>query len=58
MGDTLHVADVTPPKGIEVLDDAEAIIASVQAPRVEVEEVEGEEAVEPELIGSKAETEE
>jgi len=58
MGDTLHVGDVKAPKGIVLLDDPESIIASVQAPRVEVEEVEGEEAVEPELIGAKEETEE
>lgn len=58
MGETLLVGDVKPPKGIELLDDAEATIASVQAPRVEVEEVEGEEAVEPELIGAKDEAEE
>jgi large subunit ribosomal protein L25 len=58
MGDTLNVGDVKPPKGIEVLDDAEAIIASVQAPRVEVEEAEVSEAAEPELIGAKDEAEE
>ncbi len=58
MGETLLVGDVKPPKGIEVLDDAEATIASVQAPRVEVEAVEGEEAAEPELIGAKDEAEE
>lgn len=55
IGDSLHVSDVVAPKGLTLLDDAEAIVASVQAPRVEVEEVEGEEAAEPELIGSKDE---
>jgi len=53
MGDTLHVGDVTPPKGIVLLDDAEAIVASVQAPRAEEEVEEGVvEVAEPELIGS------
>lgn len=58
MGDTLHVGDIKAPAGIELLDDPEAIIASVQAPRVEVEEEEGVEAAEPELIGAKEATEE
>jgi len=58
MGDTLHLADITAPKGIKLLDDPEAIVASVQAPRVEVEEAELEEAAEPEVIGAKAEEEE
>ena len=58
VGDTLHLKDVAPPKGVKFLDDAEAIVASVQAPRVEVEEVEGEEVAEPEVIGAKAEEEE
>lgn len=55
IGDSLHVGDITAPKGLALLDDPEAIVASVQAPRVEVEEVEGEEVAEPELIGAKTE---
>jgi len=58
MGDSLQVGDITPPKGITLLDDAEAIVASVQAPRAEEEVVEEAEAAEPELIGAKEETEE
>lgn len=57
MGQTLHVADITAPAGVTLLDDPETIIASVQAPRVEVEEV-VEEAAEPEVIGEKAQSEE
>lgn len=53
IGDTLHVSDIAAPKGLTLLDEAEAIVASVQAPRVEVEEVEGEVVAEPELIGAK-----
>lgn len=58
MGDTLHLADIAAPEGIRLLDDPESIVASVQAPRVEVEEVEVGEEAEPELIGAKEETEE
>lgn len=58
VGDSLHVSDVVAPTGVTILDDPEAIVASVQAPRVEVEEVAGEEEMaEPEVIG-KAEAEE
>ena len=57
IGDSIHVSDIAAPSGVTILDDAEAIVASVQAPRVEVEEAE-EEAAEPELIGSKDESEE
>jgi len=56
IGDTLHVKDISAPKGVTILDDPEEVLVSVQAPRVEVEE-EGVEAAEPELIGGKAEAE-
>jgi large subunit ribosomal protein L25 len=56
IGDTLHLADIAMPAGVIALDDPEMIIASVQAPRVEVEEEGAEEMVEPELIG-KADSE-
>jgi large subunit ribosomal protein L25 len=63
MNETLKVADLQVPEGIEVLDDPEVVLCSVLPPRkVEVEEgVEGEEAVEavaaaePELVGKKEE---
>lgn len=58
VGDSLHVSDIVAPEGVTILDDPEAIVASVQAPRVEVEEVEVEEAAEPEVIGAKEESEE
>jgi large subunit ribosomal protein L25 len=58
MGDTLHLADIAAPEGIRLLDEPESIVASVQAPRVEVEEAEVGEEAEPELIGAKEETEE
>lgn len=58
MGDSLHVRDIALPKGVTILDDGEIVVASVQAPRAEVEEEVAEEAAEPEVIGSKAESEE
>jgi len=58
VGDSLRVRDITPPAGVTILDDAEEILCSVQAPRIEVEEVPLEEGVEPELIGEKEEAEE
>ena len=63
MNETLKVADLQVPEGIEVLDDPEVVLCSVLPPRkVEAEEgVEGEEAAEavaatePELVGKKEE---
>lgn len=55
IGDSLHVSDVTPPAGVTILDDAEEVLVSVQAPRLEVEEEGAAEETEPELIGEKAE---
>ena len=61
MNETLKVADLQVPEGIEVLADPEDVLCSVLPPRkVEVEEgVEGEEAAEavaaaePEIVGKK-----
>jgi large subunit ribosomal protein L25 len=61
MNETLKVADLQVPEGIEVLADADDVLCSVLPPRkVEVEEgAEGEEAAEavaaaePELVGRK-----
>ena len=54
IGHSLHVSDLKVPEGIEVLDEAEATVAVVSAPKVEVEPaaaVEGAEtSAEPELI--------
>lgn len=57
IGDSLHVGDIVAPKGVSVLDDAEQIVASVQAPRVE-EAVVSEEAAEPEVVGKPSAEEE
>jgi large subunit ribosomal protein L25 len=56
-GDALHIKDIVAPAGVVLLDDPEDVVVSVQAPRVEVEEEVAAEAVEPELIGEKAEEE-
>ena len=52
IGDSLHVKDLTVPSGVTILDDAEEVLCSVQAPRVEVEE-ETDAILEPEVIGEK-----
>ena len=57
IGDTLHVSDITAPKGVKVIDDPEEVLVSVQPPRVEVEEEAVAEETQPEVIGSKAEEE-
>jgi large subunit ribosomal protein L25 len=51
LGDLLLISDVKPPAGVTMLDDPEAVVASVQTPRVEIEEEAAEEMAEPELIG-------
>lgn len=52
--DTLHVSDIPVGEGIEILTDADIVIATVGIVREEVEAapvVEGEEPAEPEVIG-------
>lgn len=49
IGDVLTVADLQPPKGVEILADPAETIASVIVPHVEEEEVEEEELEEGEL---------
>jgi large subunit ribosomal protein L25 len=63
IGHSLHVSDLTIPDGIEVLDEPEATVAVVSAPKVEAEPVvavEGAEeaAAEPELIRKTKDEEE
>ena len=49
IGDSLRVADVIVPEGVEVLDDPEAVVATVQPPtKVEEPEIEEEEGLEGE----------
>ena len=59
--DVLHVSDIRVAEGIEILNDAEQVIATVGIVREEVEApapVEGEEPAEPELIGKGKKEEE
>ncbi len=68
VGDSLHVSDIPVPAGVEVLDDLEASVCVVAAPRAVIEEaaatpeaVEGEAGAagaEPEVIGRGKEEEE
>jgi len=55
IGDSIRVSDLTPPAGVEILDDPEAHVASVLAPKLVVEEVpaeEGEEGAEAAAEGA------
>jgi large subunit ribosomal protein L25 len=59
--DTLHVSDIKMGEGVEILTDAELVIATVGIVREEVEAAtpaEGEEPAEPEVIGKGKKDEE
>jgi large subunit ribosomal protein L25 len=59
--DTLHVSDIKVAEGIEILTDAELVIATVGMVREEVAPaagIEGEEPAEPEVIGKGKKEEE
>ena len=66
IGDSLHVSDIPLPAGIEVMDDMEASVCVVAAPRAVIEEAAAPEAAEgeagavaePEVIGRGKEDEE
>jgi large subunit ribosomal protein L25 len=47
IGHSLHVSDLQVPEGVEVLDEADATVAVVQAPKVEAEPVAAAETTEP-----------
>ncbi len=58
IGDSLRAQDLTVPEAVEIVTEADRVIISVIAPRVIEEEVEKEEAVEPELVGEEKKEEE
>jgi len=64
IGDTIHVRDVTPPTGVTVLTDPDAILVTIRPPAVVEEEeaapaeVEEPVAGEPEVIGREKREEE
>ena len=47
IGHSIHVSDLKVPEGVEVLDEADATIAVVSAPKVEAEPVAAAEGAEP-----------
>ena len=58
IGSSLHVSDIPLPEGVEVLEDMDASVCVVSAPRAAIEEtaaaeVEGEATAEPEVIRAK-----
>jgi large subunit ribosomal protein L25 len=57
IGSSIHVREITLPEGVEVLDDGDASVCVVSAPRAAVEAVASEEteavAAEPEVIRAK-----
>jgi large subunit ribosomal protein L25 len=57
IGSSIHVREITLPEGVEVLDDGDASVCVVSAPRAAVEAVAAEEteavAAEPEVIRAK-----
>ncbi len=56
IGYFIKVKDISPPEGVEILEDPETVIALVTSEEVE-EEVAEEEVEEPEVIGKKKEEE-
>lgn len=63
VGDSITVADIQLPEGIEILDDPEVTVILVAAPKTEAEEtpteeVEGEDSGEPEVIARKTDEDE
>ncbi len=52
MGDLLLVGDIVVPAGVTLLDDPAGVVASVLAPRSEIEEEVAAELTEPEVIGA------
>ena len=53
IGDTIHVKDLTPPKGAKILSDAEGVIASIQKPKEEKPEEAAASPAEPEVLREK-----
>jgi large subunit ribosomal protein L25 len=58
IGSSVHVRDIPLPEGVEVLDDEDASVCVVSAPRAVIEETpavegEAEAAAEPEVIRAK-----
>lgn len=56
IGDTLTVADITVPEGVEIMMEADTTVVSISVPTEEAEDVDPDaEAAEPEVIGEEEE---
>ncbi len=55
IGQTVHVSDLTPPKGSTITSDPNGVIASIQMPKEEKPEEAAEAVTEPEVIREKKE---
>jgi large subunit ribosomal protein L25 len=55
IGDGIYVKDITPPEGVEILDDPETLIVVATAPAAEPVEEEEEEEIEEELAAEEPE---
>lgn len=59
IGDTLTVADITVPEGVEIMMEADTTVVSISVPTEEAEDVDPDaEAAEPEVIGEEEEADE
>jgi large subunit ribosomal protein L25 len=61
IGESIHVRELSVPKGVTILTDEDTVIVTIAAPRLELEEepeAESAESAEPERIGRKAEEDE
>jgi len=57
-GDALHASDILPMDGVQIMDEPDTMIATVQEPRAAVEEVQEEAAATEDEEGEKKEGEE
>jgi large subunit ribosomal protein L25 len=57
VGESIHVGDLTPPSGVEVLNAKDQVLFTITAPQTE-ETPTVQEAKEPELVRARKEAEE
>ena len=54
IGESVTIADLTAPEGVDIIDDPEGVVCSIVVPTLEPEEgEEGEEITEPALVGEE-----
>lgn len=54
IGDSLHVSDLTAPEGIEIVDDAEGVVATLAASRLAMQVERDAEESETEVVGEES----